>query len=197
MVVVLLCQGLIFENENPNSSYVFGFGVLVVVFLTGTLLMTSVHLIKRMLKDHKPIVIPKQALQVLPPDFIAEIFNINSFSEVNSFGSLEIKRRILLSRLTQPEQEELFALISHQYSMGNKEYEKFAQSIRGNSIRASIGGGEVSQFEVTGSIQLDFKNTQRLSSAVRNSRSAASPAAEDTTIFSIPSQGNLETEEPY
>lgn len=190
MVVVLLCQGLIFENENPNSSYVFGFGVLVVVFLTGTLLMTSLHLIRRMLKNHKPIVIPKQALQVLSPDFIAEIFNIHSFSEVNSFGSLEINRRVLLKRLTQPEQEELFALISHQYSMGNKEYEKFAQSVRGNSIRSSAAGGEVSAFEVTGSIQLDFKRSQRVPSVANNGNTVS--LEQRTTIFSISRQGNEE-----
>jgi hypothetical protein len=84
-IVVLVCQGLIFENDNEvqDGGAILGFGLTATMVLIGGLVLSNINVTRRVLNcSPRDLLLPSSALSSLTTQDKLEIFQI--FSEVRA-----------------------------------------------------------------------------------------------------------------
>jgi hypothetical protein len=94
MVMVLLCQGMIFETNTESDPAVLAFGVLLMLILVISMLWSIGMMIarKRCLAKDQPITISKPAFDIMMKDTQQEICQLHSAEYSDKMGSLEIPK---------------------------------------------------------------------------------------------------------
>jgi hypothetical protein len=107
--LVLLCQGLLFENSEADvDTAVTSFGVLIIVIVTLCLLMTTYSVIVQALKPTaRQLTLPRKSAQRLPRNLHLELYILNSLSKMDFNRELEVNLGELQLLLTKNEVEEL------------------------------------------------------------------------------------------
>jgi hypothetical protein len=93
-ILVLLCQGFLFETSDADSAQVIlTFGVLIVIILSMCILMTVLVTIYGMLYPYrlKEIIVPQAVFQRLPLDMQFEIHFINTLNGILDKGEMLVK----------------------------------------------------------------------------------------------------------
>jgi hypothetical protein len=108
-VLVLLCQGLLFENLGSNEdNVIFVFGILIVVVVSFCLAITISSVIKKLINPSlKNLSIPKRSVQNLPQDIALELFVLNSLVKMDHKRELEVNLVELKEVLSKDQFEEL------------------------------------------------------------------------------------------
>jgi hypothetical protein len=143
-VVVLLCQGLIFENdEQIQEKAIMGFGVTAAIILIGALVMSAFNTIRRVLKrDTRELLLSNFTLSALQGPAKLEILQIFSQVQTQESGNIIVCRESL-SRLAPGQRVEILGIVEKQFECGNAEFEKHVSQIRIKSaeldkIRTSV-----------------------------------------------------------
>jgi ABC-type transport system involved in multi-copper enzyme maturation permease subunit len=133
MVIVLLCQGLIFESNNPNDPAILFFGVIIVLILSGAVVGSLYFIFRRIVRNEKNILISKVGLSMLTQGAIAEVLQMYSSEWSMREGHLEIESKSFMERMHPVQLEELQTINSQVYKLGNLEYEAMAANARKHS----------------------------------------------------------------
>jgi hypothetical protein len=130
MVIVLLCQGLVFQTNNPEDFAVIFFGVTTILILCGAAFGSVLITIRRMTNSQRPLSLKKQALELLAGDTKAELFSIFSSELVDKNGFLEMRNDDLVRRLNPVYLKELQILNENANQVGNAEFQQLAAQAR-------------------------------------------------------------------
>eukprot|EP00475_Leptophrys_vorax_P008193 TRINITY_DN15276_c0_g2_i2.p1 TRINITY_DN15276_c0_g2~~TRINITY_DN15276_c0_g2_i2.p1 ORF type:complete len:629 (-),score=117.05 TRINITY_DN15276_c0_g2_i2:730-2343(-) len=96
-IIVLLCQGLVFESNGNNQDLFTLFGALVVVLLVMCLSYTICQLLCAVIKrDMEKLSLPASATSHLPQEIFVEVCQIHSHSLLEKRGELEINIKEIL-----------------------------------------------------------------------------------------------------
>jgi hypothetical protein len=117
-LLVLLCQGLLFENENGNSGIMYAFGVLIVIILCGCLVLTLSSSITSLIFPHKDkkVLISRRKSQKLPRPTLLELYFVNTLFQIDDKRELEIDLELWRSVLSRSEAENLLKVLKQIYS---------------------------------------------------------------------------------
>jgi hypothetical protein len=140
---VLLCQGLIFENDDEaQQRAILGFGVTSGVILIGALTLSLLNMIRRALKrTSRELLFPKSALSSLSNENKLEIFQIFSESQARQNGNVP---RESLARLAPGQIVEIMGSEGKQFDCDDhQEFEQHMYQLRVKSV-------ELDQIRATG-----------------------------------------------
>jgi hypothetical protein len=113
-LLVLLCQGFLFETDSDDGNdAVLAFGILSVLIIIMCLTVTVVMAIFTTLRPHQSetILIPRVVIQRLPQVLLLEMFFINTLAEIDERGELKIPVRKFEKFMTVKEFENLQCFI--------------------------------------------------------------------------------------
>lgn len=131
MLLVMLCQGLIFESDGQvEMSAVSGFGLLIVVLLVGALGITLTNFLRRLISGQHMIVIPQNAIHYLSKEACQELFDLHSQIQVERVGSLQIDRATLIKKIPSMQSSEILKIVEKEGFYGDIEFDKYAATIR-------------------------------------------------------------------
>jgi hypothetical protein len=137
MVMVLLCQGLVFEPDEDNDPAVAFFGAVIVLILCLSVLGSAFLLAKRKITANKRVQITKSALDLMSSDTMSALYQLYSSELSNHFGLLEMDKEKMKDTFPQEELKEVYDINSKAYKLGTEEYEQFAASSRALSLNAT------------------------------------------------------------
>jgi hypothetical protein len=148
-VVILLCQGLIFENgEEIQETAILFFGVTAALIMIGAVVMSIFNTVRRLLKnENREFLISKLSLSALQNADRQEILQIFSEVQVQETGSIHLKRE-KLERLTPGQSLEISGIVAKQYELEEDAFNQYASQLRIKSSeidQSRISGGEMSQ----------------------------------------------------
>jgi hypothetical protein len=105
---ILLFQGLTYESSDGNNSgVVFTFGILIVFMLVAALFLTFGSVFFTLSRRNN-VLIPREALSILPRDMYLELLLINSLSQIENNGEILIVPS--MKQLKKTEVDELMSL---------------------------------------------------------------------------------------
>eukprot|EP00475_Leptophrys_vorax_P001838 TRINITY_DN11027_c0_g2_i1.p1 TRINITY_DN11027_c0_g2~~TRINITY_DN11027_c0_g2_i1.p1 ORF type:complete len:133 (-),score=22.51 TRINITY_DN11027_c0_g2_i1:21-419(-) len=108
MIIVLLCQGLIFQSGNPEDPALLFFGALTVVILAGAALGSVFLVLRRALKQGGgELLVSKTAFDLLSDEAKSEICQLYSSTISMKDGQLEFDVHELRSHLNPLEFQEI------------------------------------------------------------------------------------------
>lgn len=143
-MIVLLCQGMVFETGETSGSTIFA--IFVIVIITGCLLLTSLSALKRALWPHRGhILIPKPTFRFLCAPIVHEILQINSDTQMRREGQLEIKAEDFLHDLTPRALEEVLEINGNYGILDNESFEIAAIQSRSQPQHETFRSAEVRQ----------------------------------------------------
>jgi hypothetical protein len=123
LVLVLLCQGFIFENEQEvQAAAFFSFGVLLIVLVTLSTLLVVAKVITRTLKSGQSITFSRNAISMLSVDTKQELFNLCSEDQANKDGGLYFSSSLLQTRLHPAAAQEVLSIVSAVGSDNSSEF---------------------------------------------------------------------------
>jgi hypothetical protein len=93
MVMVLLCQGLIFETDEETGPAFLLFGVVMVIVLCSAVIGSVFMVLKRALTASGSVFISKSAMLMFNEGTQAELHQLYSSELFKSLGLLEIERK--------------------------------------------------------------------------------------------------------
>jgi hypothetical protein len=130
-VVVLLCQGLIFENdEQIQESAILGFGITAAIILIGALAMSAFNTIRRVLRrDTRELLLSNFTLSALQGPDKLEILQLFSQLQTEESGNILIRRESL-ARLAPGQRIEILGIVEKQFDLGDAEFENHVSQIR-------------------------------------------------------------------
>jgi hypothetical protein len=148
-VVILLCQGLIFENgEEIQETAILFFGVTSAIIMIGAVAMSIFNTLRRLLKnENREFLISKLSLSALQNEDRQQVLQIFSEEQVQQTGRIHLKRE-KLDRLTPGQSLEISGIIAEQYERGDEAFNQHASQLRIRSSeidQSRISGGEMSQ----------------------------------------------------
>jgi hypothetical protein len=134
-VVILLCQGLIFENDAEiQENAILFFGVTAAMIMIAAVVMSLINTVKRMFYNRgHDLVISKSAMSALTSEDKQQILQIFSEEEAKQNGSIQIRRQKLES-LTPGQNLEITGIVSKQYQLGDEAFEQHAAQLRVKSL---------------------------------------------------------------
>jgi hypothetical protein len=138
MIMVLLCQGLVFENDSENDPAVLLFGVVTVLILCLAISGSAVLLVKRKVQGDGRVFVSKYAFDMMTKDTKDEIYHVYSLELSQTHGLLEIQQQNLMEKLPTDQFQELQEINSKVYKLGTGDYEKFAATTRATSLSRAI-----------------------------------------------------------
>jgi hypothetical protein len=121
MIIVLLCQGLIFESKNPNDPAILFFGVIIVMILCGAIVGSVYLVVTRIVKNNKSMLIPKVAIELLAPETRTELLQVYSSEWSMREGHLEINSDKFVERVNPVQLQEVQSINSQVYKLGKAE----------------------------------------------------------------------------
>eukprot|EP00475_Leptophrys_vorax_P025651 TRINITY_DN3592_c0_g2_i1.p1 TRINITY_DN3592_c0_g2~~TRINITY_DN3592_c0_g2_i1.p1 ORF type:complete len:603 (-),score=103.62 TRINITY_DN3592_c0_g2_i1:99-1715(-) len=90
-VLVLLCQGLIFQSQDSTSAFaVYFFGVVIIIVLVGATTVSVCMVIKRSISQSGTLLIPNAALPFLSQEVVKDVVNCHSEESLARQGLLEV-----------------------------------------------------------------------------------------------------------
>lgn len=137
-LLVLLCQGLIFQNDSEIGNVAYnGFGILIIVLIVGTTCLTSFRVILRLLKGGKSIQITQRAFKLMESGTVEEISYLHSEQIVNDSGSIEVPKYALEKEVSPEVFKEIMSICSLIGTASNQEFEMKASEVRDASSAVS------------------------------------------------------------
>jgi hypothetical protein len=134
MVMVLLCQGIIFENSLENDNSALFFGYVTVMILSLPFVWSFFMLYKRKCFGDDRIFLSKVALFMLAKDTRDAVFQAYSSDLGDSRGLLEFQRHELQEKLSRQHFDELDQINGQVYQLGTVEFEEFARISRASAL---------------------------------------------------------------
>jgi hypothetical protein len=131
MIIVLLCQGLIFETSSSteaNASLV-SFTVLVLLMLIGTLLLTASNTGRRYRNKNSTKHIPSVAIPHLSQNAIGELFYVNSCIHMEKVGVIEIPLNKVRQKLSSVQVQEVRRLAEMYGTLDPVEFVQAMQKV--------------------------------------------------------------------
>jgi hypothetical protein len=112
-ILVLICQGLIFERELVSESVTDGFQAMLIIALLGLIVYTVYIFMRRKLKGEAHVIVNLSALNNLNPQTVHSIYYLNSMLELEKSGVLEISMHALNSRMSYEHRMEVFKALDN------------------------------------------------------------------------------------
>jgi hypothetical protein len=108
-ILVLLCQGLLFETSSDQDHIVFAFGVLIVVIVSFCILITMFSTLKQMINPttRRLLPIPRLSAKHLPQDMVLQLYVLNSLIKMDLEREIEINFEKFFWLLPKEEYKEL------------------------------------------------------------------------------------------
>jgi hypothetical protein len=131
-VIVLLCQGMIFENdEEVQQTAVFFFGVTSAVILVAAITASVLNTMKSVLKSSttRSVVLSKAQVNALDDAMKHDLLRLFSEEEVEQNGNIHIQRENL-NRISPVQVAEILTITEKQFEHGQGEFDKIAAEIR-------------------------------------------------------------------
>jgi hypothetical protein len=105
--MVLLCQGLVFENDANNSEVsVLLFGITTAIMMLASITMTSLSVLRKVFERDQDILITEQSIKSFSDEAVSELFQFYSQIQSEQDGALCIPTDGI-SRLTEEQQKEI------------------------------------------------------------------------------------------
>jgi hypothetical protein len=116
-ILVLLCQGLLFENTDSADEVVYAFGILIVLIVCFCLCLTLFSLMNSMLRpNHKrQILVYRRSGRKLPREMLLELYFLNSLIRLDYEREVEIDNNEFKSMMTKAEYEDTRASMEAVY----------------------------------------------------------------------------------
>jgi hypothetical protein len=98
MIIVLLCQGLIFETSDDdtiNNAVFLFFGTLMSILVVGTLSVSVARGLYRTFKKDFPVLIPRKAFELLSEDASKELMQFMIDLKMEKFDAVEFSSPVL------------------------------------------------------------------------------------------------------
>jgi hypothetical protein len=155
--VVLLCQGLVFEEDEVTDAIKYSFGILVVSILGGCLLFAIIHGTRRALKKSAPIVVTKKCCEMMTREAVAELFYANSIECALREGKIEVSRHGFEKSLDFLQKKEILDILSAVGKVGDKAFHELAERARHVTQfqQNALGHGQI-QTNVGGKSTIDY-----------------------------------------
>jgi hypothetical protein len=116
MIMVLLCQGLIFETQSDTDIAVLFFGIMTIFMLVSSSVWSVVMVIRRIVSpDKAKLMISRLAFYMLEKDTQEEVFQIYSADVSERTGMLELPKDSPIQRVSNEEMKQV-VLIKRQSS---------------------------------------------------------------------------------
>jgi hypothetical protein len=108
MLMLLLCQGLIFETNPDGGPTVLAFGVLMVFMLITSALVSVTKIVKRLVSPKsQQLSVTKLAFDLLEKETQKEVLQTYSSDMNDKVGLLEIPKDKIEQHMTPEKQEDL------------------------------------------------------------------------------------------
>jgi hypothetical protein len=130
-VLVLLCQGLIFENEEEaQERATFGFGVTSVVILTGALSFSVLNATRRIFyRNSRELLFSNLTLSALQNQVKLEVLQIYSQEQAGQSGNITFSTEYL-GRLAPGQRVEILGIVQKQFECDNEEFEHHVSQVQ-------------------------------------------------------------------
>jgi hypothetical protein len=150
LIVVLLCQGLIFEimddPERVNNIVMF-FGVFIVVLLTGTVVLSFVRMFFKILRNQTPLVIPLSAVRNLSNEAKKEVMQLLINKQMESFAEVNISQADLARNLGKDYLVEIYFAVDASNALTQNDVIALSgKTVKMEILSASINSIQSSQF---------------------------------------------------
>jgi hypothetical protein len=167
-ILVLLCQGLLFENFENGDTVVFAFGILIILIVCFCICLTAYSMINSIVRpQHKTqLLLRRQSARKLPREMLLELYFINSLSKIDYEREIEMDMKELRSVMTLSEFEatrNAVKLIYKPLEMVSSERGKVSEIDANllNSVLPKEPGGVVTPMMLSSFYQMisEFVNT--------------------------------------
>jgi hypothetical protein len=129
-VILLLCQGLIFQNDSEIEGLAVSFlGITMVLILLGTLLFCMAKLLRDIVRNEKAVLISKVAMSRYPQDLQQEIMREFSTHEVERTGQIVLLKDEF-EKMHPDLKGEILGILDQEFKLGNEAFAKAAEDIR-------------------------------------------------------------------
>jgi hypothetical protein len=150
LIVVLLCQGLIFEimddPERVNNIVMF-FGVFIVVLLTGTVVLSFVRMFFKILRNQTPLVIPLSAVRNLSNEAKKEVMQLLINKQMESFAEVNISQADLARNLGKDYLVQIYFAVDASNALTQNDVIALSgKTVKMEILSASINSIQSSQF---------------------------------------------------
>lgn len=112
-ILVLICQGLIFERDLVSQAVIDGFQSILIISLIVLTMYTIFLFLRRKTRGENHVVINASSLKTLNPQTVYSIYYLNSMLELENSGVLEISVQSLNSRMSYEHRMEVFRALDH------------------------------------------------------------------------------------
>jgi hypothetical protein len=113
IILVLICQGLIFERDVATQQALNAFQSILILLLIAMVIYTIYVIVRRLLKGETHVLISSLALRSLNPQTLYAIFYLNSMLEMEKNGVLELSLQALNSRMSYERRLEIFRVLDY------------------------------------------------------------------------------------
>jgi hypothetical protein len=116
-ILVLLCQGLLFENEESGDQVVFAFGVLIILIVCFCICLTMYSMMNSLLRPQNKsiLLLQRQSARKLPRDMLLELYFLNSLSKIDFQREIEVDMEEFKSVMTKAEFEATRSIVDFVY----------------------------------------------------------------------------------
>jgi hypothetical protein len=130
-VLILLCQGIIFEDANSfDGTYILIFTVVIFSMLLSTVILAFYYAISRISKLNMPILIPKPAIKQMSDELIREMYFLNSLNQLENNGVVELLAKDMEKNLSPLQLREVENINGALGDLVNEQFEDFAKTSR-------------------------------------------------------------------
>jgi hypothetical protein len=107
-VLVLLCQGLLFQSSEDTEQVILAFGVLVMLILCFCLALTvySVAIARLKPQSHKRFLLKRAVARRLPRELLLEFYFLYSLGKLDFEREIELDMDEIRSMMTKAEYQE-------------------------------------------------------------------------------------------
>jgi hypothetical protein len=138
-VLVLLCQGLLFESLDGDEAGAFG--ILVTMMVITCLLITTVKLVSSLLRRNveNTILLPENVGRKMPRDLLFEVYMLNTLTQIEENNELWIYLDTWRKTMTRSEFDNLMLVVSGEHqerldtnllSVGHEGGDQYCQMLK-------------------------------------------------------------------
>jgi HD superfamily phosphohydrolase len=113
-VIILLCQGLIFENVDDteyNNKVITSFGVLIIVLLLGTFILSFVKMFKRIYQHDVQVIVSLNAMKYFSSEAQQELMQALIDKQIENLSDVNVSQAHLVRYFGKEVLDQIYAAV--------------------------------------------------------------------------------------
>jgi hypothetical protein len=136
MIIMLLCQGLIFETSNDTfqseTAFAF-FGVLTLLIVCCALTTSMIRTVKNLLRKQRELSVKYKCFHQIPENVRKDILDVYIAAQISQHTNLQLDKNFLSANLPHEMLQEIYSAVDRADELETNKLSRLAEDINRNS----------------------------------------------------------------